>query len=540
MKGFVLFLFITCGLSLEARLPCDGHVNPNAGLTSKEEDLLSLINNVGQKDLSRESLSELSQGIKSYLEQNGVLFDEKKIMIQKEDFGLVPEPFQGSEFEVSMIEIDSNHPVSVHIDKKFPGTKLYYSPELELFRTQSPNQILKYKDGVVLSAKDLYYFEKPIVQTRIEKSLSEALQNYGEIPDPENVVQFTQYLTDVRAHLLQKKVRFTESGEGLDIIFSINPDRKGTTLNKLAFSIHEKFNEASLVYHPHNLKEAKALGMFRSGINTVYISHNSVVTSTVDSVVVHELIHAYINNKLLKQFKFSPFHGRVKPQEGKELSNMTSYKTYMNFEEVATHSLNVHMAAKKMLFGMEGKRVQSEDFHFLLKKTNKAYEIARKASAIMDEGLRKIRGIETFSLDDLTWLHGASGKGFVMDIKTSEYKATIPIYFRDESEEIRSIAAKYIKSDSVVSKSDLKKLKSYLKAIIEERKALYDEVASEHKDLITMLESKKATKKRFLFQDEEMNLLLSKALKGRSTCLSPDFDNSPEVIQSVNFFSRFF
>lgn len=94
--------------------------------------------------------------------------------------------------------------------------------------------------------------------------------------------------------------------------------------------------------------------------------------------------------------------------------------------------------------------------------------------------------------------------------------------------------------NSVVSKADLNKLKPYLRAMLEERKNLYDEVEASHLDLLTLLENKMAGRKAFIFSDDQVNLMLSKALKGRNTCLAVDFEKSPEVERTMVFFEKFF
>lgn len=505
--AFCLLIFLFSTLTW-GRNPCDGLYNPELGLTEKERDLLGLVDMLSVKQVNSDLIET---EIRNYLIKKQIPFSEKKVTLQETDFGVSPVDNQATVFEVELAQ-------------KF-SKKLYYSPQMEVFRLHNPDQILKFEDGVVLSIKDLYYFERPQVVGRIERSLNRPLENYGGIPNPENKVDFVQYLKEVETHLINQGIQYTKNGKGLDVSFSFVPEKGSSKLNKLAQAIDEKFAEARLVYHPLAIKNENASGMFSPSKNTVYISHESIVSGRVDYVVVHELMHANFFNRFLMEGRFSPFHGEVRPLAGLKLSNMTAYENYMSLEEVATHSLNVHMAGKRLWLNWEMPRVSRKYVETLVAKTNLAKAIADKAVSVMDQALKQIE-------NNTIYLRGhESGNGFTMIVTNDEFQSVLPLFFRNESDEIRAVAQKYPSSNDAVEASDVKKIKKYLKEIIQERKSFYEKISSNHHELLQFMAAKTNNAGRFgyRFDEVEMKQILNLAGKGRASSLEVNFEEAPEV-----------
>lgn len=516
LRCLCILLFIN---PVWGRLPCDGDYNPELGLTGKERDILGLVDMLNGPQLFRSQIAQIETSIRDYLIQAKIPFQEKNIQFTEADFGILPENIDATLFEV-----------------KLPGEfskKLYYSPQMEVFRLQNSNQILKYDDGLVLSIKDLYYFERSQVTERIKKSVENPLGNFGEIPKLENKVEFMQYLKAVENHLMNQNMDFEIFGQGVDVGFIISPhSKKGSKLNNLAAAVYEKFDEAKVVFYPSAIKKENASGMFSPSKNTIYISHESVVTAKVDYVVVHELMHANLFNRYLMEGKFSPFHGDITPLAGKKLSGLSAYEKYVSLEEVATHALNVHMAGKKLWLNWEMPRIQRKYVDQLRSKAKLANEISYKAMNMMDEALKKLE-------NDTLYLRGhESGNGFTMMVVNDEYSAVIPLLFRNESEEIRTIAAKYPTKNDAVTASDVKKLKKYLQEILFERKTLYQDLAFSYQELLLFLDTKIQSANRFGFRFDELEMkeLLKKSSAARSKAIDLNFEEAPEVKSTFKAF----
>ena len=529
-KHLIPLLFLS--LHLQARLPCDGQLNHAEELTIHENRTLMLVDELSLGQSKRGNLLEIENLVRGTLRGKNIPFQEKVLNLSEAELSNFPQQFREEALNAKFFEIDVSNPIAQRFAHKYHGLKLYYSPQMELMRLHNPNYLMKIQDGVVVGVKDLYFLETGNVISRFEKNADSALHSYHTIPPVESPL-FDRYLKDLRTHMVNKGIDFVEEGEGKDVLFRILNDTEVSKLNKLSKSINEKFNQASLVYHPSAIKNAGAAGMFSPSKNMVYVSHQSIVDAKVDYVIVHELMHANINNKFLKELKYSPFHGKVFPNEGLELSNMSAYKKYMNFEEVTTHALNVHMAAKKTFYGMEGGVAKAQEFNFLVRKTQMAQEISQKATDIIDTGLAQIDKIGNGE-ETANWLRGSLGKGFLMHIKNEEYNSTVQLFFRDEPDAIRAIAQKYSTNKDIVSGRDLIALKGYLKSILMERKLLYQEITEHHKQVLTFLSRKSQTRTPLSFSEEATRELLTLAQRGRSTALGANFEKAPEFENALN------
>jgi hypothetical protein len=538
MRIIIYQLLLLCiSNDLFARLPCDGNLDLTKDLTPQESRTLMLVDELSLSLDKSHYFDEIERSVRETLRSKDIEFFEKSVMLTDSELLKIPEAYRSKVREAKFFEITESNKIAQKFSQKFHGLKLYYSPQAELLRAHNPNYLLKLHDGVVVGVKDLYFLEAGDVISRFEKNAESVFHSYNTIP-PVDSPLFDKYLDDLRNHLIKKGIDYAEEGVGRDVLFRILNDTDVSKLNKLSKSIHEKFNQASLVYHPYAIKTAGAAGMFSPSKNMVYVSHQSILDAKVDYVIVHELMHANINNKFLKEFKYSPFHGKVFPNEGQELSNMSAYKKYMNFEEVTTHALNVHMAAKKTFYGMNGGIAKSQDFNFLFRKTQMAREISQKASDIIETGLNQIdqigRGGETAN-----WLRGAQGKGFLMHIKNDEYNSTLQLFFRDEPESIRLIAQKYLTNKDVVSTSDLIELKSYLKSILVERKMLYQEISDHHQKVLNFLTRKSQSTTPLAFTEDATKQLLTLSQRGRSTALGANFDKAPDLNETQNLLEGF-
>ena len=533
----LLFSLLLFSFHLQARLPCDGQLNLSEGLSVHENRTLMLVDELSMGISKRDNLIEIENLVRGTLRGKNISFQEKVLTLSEAELSNFPQQFRDEALNAKFFEIDAANPIAQRFAHKFHGLKLYYSPQMEFLRLHNPNYLMKIQDGVVVGVKDLYFLETGNVISMFEKNADSAFHSYHTIP-PVDSPLFDRYLNDLRKHLIIKGIDFVEEGEGRDVLFRILNDTEVSKLNKLSKSMNEKFNQASLVYHPYAIKTAGAAGMFSPSKNMVYVSHQSILDAKVDYVIVHELMHANINNKFLKELKFSPFHGKVFPNEGLELSNMSAYKKYMNFEEVTTHALNVHMAAKKTFYGMEGGVAKAQEFNFLVRKTQMAQEISQKATDIIDTGLAQVEKIGEGE-ETANWLRGSLGKGFLMHIKNNEYNSTVQLFFRDEPDAIRAIAQKYLTNKDVVSGRDLITLKSYLKSILMERKLLYQEITDHHKQVLNFLARKSQTRTPLSFSEEATKELLTLAQRGRTTALGANFEKAPDYDQIQNALEGF-
>lgn len=182
------------------------------------------------------------------------------------------------------------------------------------------------------------YMDQNFVHDRFAKALKVLKKSLTETTDIYPSQQAHDVLLEALNLLKEKGIKSDIITEESKDILVISTEGK-SSLNKLAAGLKRRF-QYRLIYDPYDLLRCNATAMCSASSKTISISTLSILTGSVDSSMIHEIRHAYLNWMNLENrlsHKELPLNADFASTESPLLLGSNTYQEWYSLDELYTH-----------------------------------------------------------------------------------------------------------------------------------------------------------------------------------------------------------
>jgi len=204
-----------------------------------------------------------------------------------------------------------------------------------------------------------------------------------------------------------KRTQLSSRHKALQIL----PDKNGTYLERLAYSLKQKMNGCKVMYAPGKLIKEDSGAMYLPAENIILIPHTTVISDFSDALTLHEIKHAVFENRFDQGYD-SLFIGWAESASDKNVSKTSNdipdiYDHHINFDELATYALELKAVATdlnraELPLDEEMTELIEDEITNLAKAGS---SMAALTMELMREGQTKRRKIEFREEADATWAY---------------------------------------------------------------------------------------------------------------------------------------